>query len=65
MPGTSFIDQGGRRWRIWWRSSDDVDKAQEVMQTIGQLVKEHSLELDDAVIVKHKEGGMIKLPGPR
>jgi uncharacterized membrane protein len=27
---------------------DDVDQAQEVMKTIGQLVKEHSLELEDA-----------------
>lgn len=43
---------------------DDVDKAQEVMQTIGQLVKEHSLELDDAVIVERKEGGKIKLHQP-
>jgi uncharacterized membrane protein len=43
---------------------DDVDKAQEVMQTIGQLVKEHSLELDDAVIVERREGGKIKLHQP-
>ncbi len=43
---------------------DDVDKAQEVMQTIGRLVKEHSLELDDAVIVERKEGGKVKLHQP-
>jgi uncharacterized membrane protein len=33
---------------------DDVDQAQEVMGTLGQLVKEHSLTLEDAVIVEHR-----------
>ncbi len=43
---------------------DDVDKAQEVMGTLGQLVKEHSLTLEDAVIVEHREDGKIKLHQP-
>ena len=43
---------------------EDVNQAQEVMGTLGKLVKEHSLELEDAVIVERKEGGKIKLHQP-
>ena len=43
---------------------DDVDQAQQVMGTIGGLVKEHSLTLDDAVIVEHKANGKMKLHQP-
>ncbi len=43
---------------------DDVDEAQQVMGTIGGLVKEHSLTLDDAVIVEHKANGKMKLHQP-
>ena len=43
---------------------DDVDQAQEVMGTLGQLVKEHSLTLEDAVIIEHREDGKIKLHQP-
>ncbi|MET0205879.1 MAG: DUF1269 domain-containing protein, partial [Thermoleophilaceae bacterium] len=43
---------------------DDLDKAQEVMGTVGQLVREHSLELDDAVIVENRGDGKIKLHQP-
>ena len=43
---------------------DDLDQAKEVMGTLGQLVKEHSLTLEDAVIVEHREGGKIKLHQP-
>lgn len=32
---------------------DDLDQAKQVMGTVGELVKEHSLTLDDAVIVEH------------
>jgi uncharacterized membrane protein len=43
---------------------DDVDQAQEVTNTLGQLMKEHSIELEDAVIVEHRAGGKIKLHQP-
>jgi len=43
---------------------DDVDQAQQVMGTIGGLVQEHSLTLDDAVIVEHKANGKMKLHQP-
>jgi uncharacterized membrane protein len=43
---------------------DDLDQAQQVMGTVGELVREHSLELDDAVIVEHRENGKIKLHQP-
>ena len=29
---------------------DDLNQAQEVTNTLGQLMKEHSIELEDAVI---------------
>jgi uncharacterized membrane protein len=43
---------------------DDVKQAQEVTDTLGRLMKEHSLELEDAVIVEHRSGGKIKLHQP-
>jgi uncharacterized membrane protein len=43
---------------------DDLDQAQSVMGSLGKLVKEHSLTLEDAVIVEHKENGKLKLHQP-
>jgi uncharacterized membrane protein len=43
---------------------DDVDQAQQVTQTLGELMKEHSIELEDVVIVEHRAGGKIKLHQP-
>jgi uncharacterized membrane protein len=43
---------------------DDVDQAQQVTETLGGLVKEHSIELEDAVIVEHQANGKIKLHQP-
>jgi uncharacterized membrane protein len=43
---------------------DDVDQAKQVTQTLGELMKEHSLELEDVVIVEHREDGKIKLHQP-
>ncbi len=43
---------------------DDLDKAQEVMGVIDGLVREHSLTLEDAVIVEHKGDGKVKLHQP-
>jgi uncharacterized membrane protein len=43
---------------------DDVDQAREVTGTIGELVKEHSLTVEDVVIVEHKPGGKMKLHQP-
>jgi uncharacterized membrane protein len=43
---------------------DDVDQAQQVTQKLGELVKEHSLEVEDVVIVEHRADGKIKLHQP-
>jgi hypothetical protein len=43
---------------------DDLDQAKEVMSTVGELVREHSLEVDDAVIVEKRQDGKIKLHQP-
>ena len=43
---------------------DDVDQAKQVMNTLGQLQKEHSITLEDAVIVEHRPGGKMKLHQP-
>jgi uncharacterized membrane protein len=43
---------------------DDLDQAQKVMTTLGQLQKEHVIELEDAVIVEHRPGGKMKLHQP-
>ena len=39
----------------------DVDTAQQVMGTLGELQIERSIELEDAVIVTREEGGKVKL----
>jgi uncharacterized membrane protein len=43
---------------------DDVDQAQQVTQTLGELMKEHSIELEDVVIVENRSDGKIKLHQP-
>ena len=43
---------------------DDVDQAQQVTETLGHLMKEHSIELEDVVIVEHRGEGKIKLHQP-
>jgi uncharacterized membrane protein len=43
---------------------DDLDQAKQVMGTLDELVKEHSLTLEDAVIVEHRSGGKMKLHQP-
>ena len=43
---------------------DDVAQAEQVMKEIGELVKEHQLELQDAAIVEHKQNGKMKLHQP-
>jgi uncharacterized membrane protein len=39
----------------------DVDTAQRVMTTLGELQVERSIQLEDAVIVTREEGGKVKL----
>jgi len=43
---------------------DDLNQAQQVMGKLGELVKEHTLSLEDAVIVEHQAGGKMKLHQP-
>lgn len=43
---------------------DDLGQARQVTGTIGELVKEHSLTVEDLVIVEHKAGGKMKLHQP-
>jgi uncharacterized membrane protein len=43
---------------------DDVDQAQQVTETLGRLMKEHSIELEDVVIVENRADGKIKLHQP-
>jgi uncharacterized membrane protein len=43
---------------------DDVNQANEVMATLSKLVKEHNLELEDAVVVERQADGKIKLHQP-
>jgi uncharacterized membrane protein len=43
---------------------DDLGTAQQVMGSVGELVKEHSLEIEDAVIVEKQQDGKIKLHQP-
>jgi uncharacterized membrane protein len=45
-------------------SYPDVDTAQRVMRSVSELVKEHSLELDDAVIIERRQDGKVKLHQP-
>ena len=43
---------------------DDLGTAKSVMGSVSELVKEHSLEIDDAVILEKKQDGKIKLHQP-
>jgi uncharacterized membrane protein len=43
---------------------DDLGTAQRVMGTVGELVKEHSLDVEDAVIVEKQQDDKIKLHQP-
>jgi uncharacterized membrane protein len=43
---------------------EDLDEAKQVTGTLGELVKEHSITLEDAVIVEHRPGGKMKLHQP-
>jgi uncharacterized membrane protein len=43
---------------------DDVDSAQRVMDSLTELQREHSLTLDDAVIIERRQDGKIKLHQP-
>jgi uncharacterized membrane protein len=43
---------------------DDLNQAKEVTGTLGRLSKEHLIDLEDAVIVEHRENGKIKLHQP-
>jgi uncharacterized membrane protein len=43
---------------------DNLDEARQVTGTIGELVREHTLDVEDVVIVEHREGGKIKLHQP-
>jgi uncharacterized membrane protein len=43
---------------------DDLGTAKAAMGTVGDLVREHSLEIEDAVIVEKREDGKIKLHQP-
>jgi hypothetical protein len=43
---------------------DDLGQAQQVMGTVDELVREHSLTLDDAVVVERRPDGKIKLHQP-
>jgi uncharacterized membrane protein len=43
---------------------DDLDQAKKVTRTIGELVKEHTLTIEDVVIVEHRPGGKMKLHQP-
>jgi uncharacterized membrane protein len=43
---------------------DDLDQANQVIGTVGQLVKEHSLTVEDALVVEHKTNGKMKLHQP-
>ena len=42
----------------------DVATAQQVAGNLGQAVKAHTIELDDVVIVEHKQDGKVKLHQP-
>jgi len=42
----------------------DVDTARRVVSNLGDAVKAHEIELDDVVIVEHKQDGKIKLHQP-
>ena len=43
---------------------DDLNTANQVMTTLGELSKEHNIDLEDAVIVERKADGKVKLHQP-
>ncbi|MBV9338906.1 MAG: DUF1269 domain-containing protein [Solirubrobacterales bacterium] len=43
---------------------DDLSTAQDVLGNLSQAVKEHVIELDDAVIVERQQDGKVKLHQP-
>src|SRR4051812_44105692 len=43
---------------------DDLDTAKRVMGTVRNLVREHTLTVDDAVIVERRPDGKVKLHQP-
>ncbi|UJA20333.1 DUF1269 domain-containing protein [Thermoleophilia bacterium SCSIO 60948] len=43
---------------------DDVPTAEAVASRLGQQVKEHNIELEDAAIVERREDGKVKLHQP-
>jgi len=43
---------------------DDMDQAERVMGSIGELVKDPSLTLEDAIVVEHRDSGELKLHQP-
>src|SRR5687768_2443668 len=58
-------DDGGKRMaNLVVIAYDDLGQAREVMDTVGELVKEHSITLEDAVIVERRPGGKLKLHQP-
>src|SRR5829696_3153706 len=62
--GRAPYSRGARMSNLVAIAYDDVGQAQEVMRTVGNLVKEHSLSLEDAVVVEHRAGGKVKLHQP-
>ena len=42
----------------------DLDTAQRVAGNLGEAVKEHLIELDDMVVVEHRDDGKVKLHQP-
>src|SRR5829696_410836 len=56
--------KGGAMANLVAIAYDDLGQAKQVMGTIDELVKEHSLTLEDAVIVEHRPGGKMKLHQP-
>jgi uncharacterized membrane protein len=44
---------------------DDLGQARQVMGTVGELVREHSLTLDDAVIVERRPTARSSSTSPR
>jgi uncharacterized membrane protein len=64
MAQDTHSDSGGEVANLVAIAYDDVDQAREVTRTLGELVKEHSITLEDAVIVEHRRGGKMKLHQP-
>ncbi len=42
----------------------DLDTAQRVTGNLGEAMKEHLIELDDMVVVEHRDDGKVKLHQP-